>query len=550
MGEAYRFLVRVARSRYLVIAAAIWIECCSGITFGFSIYSQTIKDTFQYDQKHLDTLASWKVLGENLGVMSGLVFDWFSPQAALSIGIVQSVLAYLAMWLSVTGQIAVPDFWQMCLYIFFAANGQTFFSTACVTSCVQNFPRNRGVVIGVTKGFVGLSGALATQLYYGVYGNDPASFLLMASWLPSATVLILMVTIRTVPAQGKLDERKDLLDERRNLLLVSLISLCLALFLMVVILLERMMNIGHTGYVAVLVIIFVMLLLPFGVAVKSELKEPQASTSSPTLREPLMINNQIDSNPENGHEILDTVQQARKWPSRGEDHTIPEALGQVDFWLLFFAMVCGMGAAMVAIDNTGQIGASLGYSTEAVGTLVSLFCIWNFLGRLGFGGLSEWCLHKYQIGRPVLMAWSQACMCLGYVLVSSATPGSLYPALVIIGLCYGAQWSLMPAITSELFGLSWFATLFNTITIASPIGAYFLSVQVFGRLYDMEAAKVDSYHQANGDEDLECYGAHCFRLTFIILAGVSLFGCSICLVLVRRTKPFYDRILHNLVRVT
>ncbi|CAM6095994.1 unnamed protein product [Calypogeia fissa] len=90
-------------------------------------------------------------------------------------------------------------------------------------------------------------------------------------------------------------------------------------------------------------------------------------------------------------------------------------------------------------------------------------------------------------------------MSLGYVLISSALPGSLYPALGIIGLCYG-------------------------------------------RLYDMEAAK--DYHEVN-EENLECYGAHCFRLTFIIMAAVSLFGCSVCLVLVHRTKAFYARIVQN-----
>ncbi|CAM6108477.1 unnamed protein product [Calypogeia fissa] len=545
MGETYRFLVRVAKSRYLVIAAAILIECCGGVTFGFSIYSQTIKDTFHYNQKQLDTLAAWKVLGGNVGVLSGLVFDWSSPQATLSIGVVQIGLSYLAMWLSVTGRIAVPAFWQMCLYLCFAANGQTFFNTACLATCVQNFPRNRGVVIGLTKGFVGLSGALLAPVYYGIYGNDPASFLLMASWLPSATVLISMGAIRTVPAPGELDDRNNIVDERRNLFIISLISFCLALFLMVVILLESLIKFEHSGYVAVVIVICVFLLLPLGVAVKSELQQPTASTLSPSLQQPLMINNEIESTPENGHQILDTVQQARKWPSRGEDHTILEAMCKLDFWLLFLAMVCGMGTAMTTSDNTGQIGVSLGYSTQTVGTLVSLFCIWSFLGRLGFGGLSEWCLQKYKMGRPVLMAWTQACMALGYVLVSSGIPGSLFPALVIIGLCFGAQWTLMPAMTSELFGMRRFATLFNIITIASPTGAYFLSVQVFGRLYDMEAVKGTEYHQANDDEDLQCYGAHCFRLTFIILAAVSLFGCSICLLLVRRTKAFYVRILHN-----
>ncbi|CAM6115165.1 unnamed protein product [Calypogeia fissa] len=569
MGEWYTFAARLVQSRWLVIAAAILIQCSAGVTYSFGIYSQTIKDTFNYDQEQLDTLASWKDLGANTGVVSGLVFDRFSAQGVLAIGIVLSGLAYLAMYLSVAGIFAVPQFSQMCLYMFFAQT-QTFFSTACVVTCVQNFPRNRGVVIGLMKGFLGLSGAVLTQVYHGVYGNEPTSFLLMAAWLPSVTTLLLMVIIRPVPTRGEK-------EESRNLFILSLIALCLALFLMGVIFLEGMINIGHYGYVAVLAVISVMLLLPMGVAVVSERESFVASTSPPTLKEPLVINSGTDRSclssseavassdgegerccqseqtsalnnpedvvivpPEKGH-LLD-VQPARKGPSRGEEHTIPEAMGQVDFWLLFLAMACGMGGGLTAIDNTGQIGASLGYTPEAVGTFISLFSIWNFSGRLGFGALSELFLQKFKIGRPVLLAGSQACMSLGYVLISSALPGSLYPALIVIGFCYGAQWSLMPAITSELFGLKRFATLFNAISIASPIGAYFLSVQVTGRLYDMEAAKDQ---REVSTVDFECYGAHCFRLTFIILAAVSLLGCTVCSVLVHRTKAFYARIVQN-----
>ncbi|CAM6095993.1 unnamed protein product [Calypogeia fissa] len=423
MGDIYRFAVKLAKSRWLVIVAAIWIQCSGGVNYSFGIYSQTVKDTFNYDQTHLDTLATWKDLGANIGVVSGLVFDWFSPRGVLAIGTLQSGLAYLAMWLSVTGRIAAPEFWQMCLYMFFASNAQTFFNTACVVTCVQIFSRNRGLVIGLMKGFLGLSGAIMTQLYHAVYGNQPTSFLLMAAWLPSATTLLLMATIRPVRGRG---ER----DDNRNLFILSLIALCLALFLMGVIILESMISIGHSGYVAVLLVICGMLLLPMGVVVKSELQET-GSTPLPSLRQPLVANSGIDASclstsdavatssnvegercckseqiprvlncdtkeieilPEEQGHLLD-MQPAWKRPSRGEDHTIPQAVGQIDFWLLFLAMACGMGGGLSTIDNTGQIGASLGYAPEAVGTFVSLFSIWNFLGRLGFGALSE-CVYK------------------------------------------------------------------------------------------------------------------------------------------------------------
>lgn len=431
------------------------------------------------------------------------------------------------------------------------------------------------------QGLLGLSGAILTQLYHAAYGNDPSSYLLMLVWLPTVITLLLMVIVRPVPAREEIHESK-------YLYLLSTIAFALAAFLMGVIVLESMTSISQVGHVAVCVVIGGMLVLPLGVVLNSELKESELF-SLPSLTEPLVMNSgdqslplssseavpasedvrdereqksqgrrsstdseasarldkprSIVTVPEQGY-LFDGQLAVRERPLMGEDHNIPEAMAKLDFWLLFLAMACGMGSGLAAIDNTAQIGASLGYNPEQVGMFISLFCIWNFLGRLGFGAVSEWCLHKYKMGRPVLLASSQAFLALGYIMISSAIPGCLYPALTIIGLCYGAQWSLMPAITSELFGLSRFATLFNTISIASPIGAYWLSVQVAGRLYDAEAEK-DSYHQLNSDDALECFGAHCFRLTFIILAAVSVFGCAVCVLLVHRTKRFYSRILQN-----
>ena len=44
-----------------------------------------------------------------------------------------------------------------------------------------------------------------------------------------------------------------------------------------------------------------------------------------------------------------------------------------------------------------------------------------------------------------------------------------------------------------------------------------------------------------GDEEkvLECYGAHCFRLTFFIMMGVCLMGVILNIVLVYRTRRVY-----------
>ncbi|KAL8139952.1 hypothetical protein V2J09_005973 [Rumex salicifolius] len=43
--------------------------------------------------------------------------------------------------------------WLMCVLIFLGTNGETYFNTAALVSCVQNFPKSRGPIVGILKGF-------------------------------------------------------------------------------------------------------------------------------------------------------------------------------------------------------------------------------------------------------------------------------------------------------------------------------------------------------------------------------------------------------------
>jgi hypothetical protein len=201
----------------------------------------------------------------------------------------------------------------------------------------------------------------------------------------------------------------------------------------------------------------------------------------------------------------------------------------LDFWLLFFTSACGMGSGLTTINNMSQIGSSLGYSSQEITTFVSLWSLWNFGGRLGGGYVSERFLHSNRVPRPVFILITLGAMAAGHVVIALAFPGALYIGPVIVGTCYGAQWSLMPATASEIFGLSSFGSIFNTIAVASPLSSYVLSIKVTGYLYDLEADAGTS----------SCSGAHCFRLSFFIMAAVCVAGSCASLALISRTRRFY-----------
>ena len=225
-------------------------------------------------------------------------------------------------------------------------------------------------------------------------------------------------------------------------------------------------------------------------------------------------------------------------PARGQDYTILQALFSVDMLVLFMATICGVGGTLTAVDNMGQIGQSLGYPQRSITTFVSLVSIWNYAGRVVSGFASEYVLARYQVPRPLALTAVLLLACVGHALIAFGVSHGLYAASVILGFCFGAQWPLLFAIISEVFGLKYYSTLYNFGSVASPIGAYVLNVRVAGALYDAEAAKQHGGSlDAGGDKT--CIGVQCFRKAFLIITAATAAGALVSLVLVWRTREFY-----------
>lgn len=239
--------------------------------------------------------------------------------------------------------------------------------------------------------------------------------------------------------------------------------------------------------------------------------------------------------------------QKRIQPKRGGNFSLLQAMLSLDFWLLFVASACGMGSGVTTINNMSQLGSSLDYTDSEITSIVSLWSIWNFFGRFGGGYISEHFFQSRGIARPLFMVITLAAMVFGHIIIAMDFPAALYIGPVLVGICYGAQWSLVPTIASEIFGLKSFGAVFNTITVASPLSSYVLSVKVIGYLYDLEAEKGSSrwhisqvtHEWSSFVSESSCYGAHCFRLSFFIMAGVCMIGSLISIVLLLRTRIFY-----------
>ncbi|GLJ25153.1 hypothetical protein SUGI_0481060 [Cryptomeria japonica] len=530
----------VATGRWFVVFISFLIMSLAGGTYIFGIYSQAIKTVLGYDQETLTTLGFFKDLGGNVGILAGLINEVTPPWVVLGIGAIMNIIGALV-------------------------------------TCVKNFPQSRGSVLGILKGFVGLSGAIFTQIYHAIYGQNNTGVILLLGVLPSAVSLAVMLIVRPT----KVTTEKKELKRFFNFLYIAL---ALAGFLMVMTVVEnRVKKFPQSGYQIVAVFTVLFLMFNIVVVIDAEIDkmklEKLSSQSGQGSQKPLQIDvvgsqnkeqnqgeikltdlsrgapvNQQEDKPKS---IRSSLARIFKGPSRGEDFTIPQALVSGDMIILFIATTCGVGTTLTAIDNMGQIGQSLGYTPVNISTFVSLISIWNFLGRVVSGYLSEFLLLKYKFPRPLFFTIIMLIACVGHIFIAFALPGSLYVASIIIGLSFGAQWPVVFAVISELFGLKYYATLYNFGAAASPLGSYLLSVRVAGKLYDKEARKQYFSAQllqganapATAHNKLTCMGHECFRLSFIIMALVSLFGALVSCILVFRTRKFYRSDIYAKFRV-
>ncbi|KAL7606235.1 hypothetical protein Lser_V15G18309 [Lactuca serriola] len=518
ISNTYNLLLKIKKmenSKLIATVASIWIQCTGGASYAFGIYSAALKSSQGYDQSTLDTVSVFKDIGANIGVLAGLLYhavtnnhrDSTSSSSRFKyglpivylFGVAQCFFGYFLMWLSITGRIHKPSVLLMCIFMFMASHAQTFFNTANIVVAVRNFPDYGGTTIGIMKGFLGLSGAILIQIYLTFFDGKPTKFILMLAVVPSLVSLILMFLIHENPSNTTHD--------KHHLNKFSLGAVTIAGYLTIILYLQNKIVFSSRAHVITTIILGILILSHLLIACTAQTNEQQEAT------EALIVASESQ------------VVASHSGPPAVELNLL-QAMTTVNFWLLFASMVCAMGSGLATINNVTQIGQSLEYSTTKINTILSLWSIWNFLGRFRGGFLSDFSLHKWGWGRPMFISITLLAMVFGHLWI--AFDGNLYFGTAIIGICYGSQWSLMPTITSEIFGVKHMGTIFNTIAAANPVGSYILSVRVLGSIYDKEAKGGGS-----------CNGIHCFRDSFFVFAVVCVFGMFVSLVLFIRTKGFY-----------
>lgn len=544
-----------SRPPWVGLAAAVWVQVAAGCAYNFPLYSHSLKSVLGYNQQQLTLLGVANDIGENFGMIPGVLCNRLPPWLVLLIGAASCFLGFGVVWLAVSQTVSGLSFWVLWIALCIATNSGAWLGTGVLVTNMRNFPLSRGTVAGILKGYVGLSAAVYTQIYTGVLHDSSTKLLLFLTLGLPVICLAMMYFVR--PCTPSLEDDSS---EHCHFLFTQVSSIFLGLYLLVTTILDDVLSLSNAVSYTFFGIMILLLLAPLAIPLKMTLYPdkrkrtagigPSGSSDSliaghldqsePLLAEPSSTMNIQEADESSDVDMLlaegEGAVKKKRRPKRGEDFKFREALVKADFWLLFLVYFLGVGSGVTVLNNLAQIGIAAGVNDTTV--LLCLFSFCNFIGRLGGGAVSEYFVRSKMFPRPLWMTCTQVIMIITYLLFASGLSGTLYASTALLGICYGVQFSIMVPTASELFGLKHFGLIYNFMLLGNPLGALLFSAGLAGYVYDIEAAKqnqdlVDA--SANS-----CLGPDCFRLTFLVLAGVCGLGTLLSIILTVRIKPVYQ----------
>ncbi|XP_057995836.1 protein NUCLEAR FUSION DEFECTIVE 4 isoform X2 [Hevea brasiliensis] len=498
------------RPPWIGLGVAVWVQIASGNAYSFPLYSHSLKSVLGFNQHQLTMVGVANDIGENIGLLPGIASNKFPPWAILLIGAFACFIGYGVLWLALSRAVQSMPYWLLWLALCVATNSSAWLSTAVLVTNMRNFPLSRGTVAGILKGYGGISAAVFTAIYSMLLHSSSSKLLMfLALGIPVLCFLVMYFVRACTPASGE-DS-----TEHAYFLFTQAALIALSLYILITTILDHMLHLSAPISYTFPVIMFVLLMAPLAIPIKMTFCCTRTSKSGMLDRSIASSDNLIQGEASadktepllkssSSALILGSFQESdetsvaanmllaegegavkkKRRPKRGEDFKFSEAVIKADFWLLFFVYFVGVGSGVTVLNNLAQIGIAQGVHDTTI--LLSLFSFCNFVGRLGGGTVSEHFVRSKTIPRTIWMTCTQIIMIVTYLLFASAIDGLLA-----------------------------------------------------GYVYDTEAAKQQELNMLLGSS-ISCMGPHCFRLTFLVLAGVCGVGSILSLILTMRIWPVYE----------
>jgi len=149
--------------RWKAIAAGLYLEFLAGLIYAFPVYSGQLKQVLELTQTELSWCSTFGTMGGNLGIVAGISYDRYGPKATAQMGAIIAAVGFLGIYLTTTG--ALPfGVYAASFFYFVAYQGLTWMDTSTVGVQVTNFPKDKGLSVGLVKTQFGLASSAVNRL--------------------------------------------------------------------------------------------------------------------------------------------------------------------------------------------------------------------------------------------------------------------------------------------------------------------------------------------------------------------------------------------------
>lgn len=100
-----------SRPPWVGLAAAVWVQVAAGSAYTFPLYSPSLKAVLGLGQQQLALLGVANDVGENFGLVAGLVSARFRTWVVLLAGAACCFVGFGVLWLPLSGTITGLPFW-------------------------------------------------------------------------------------------------------------------------------------------------------------------------------------------------------------------------------------------------------------------------------------------------------------------------------------------------------------------------------------------------------------------------------------------------------
>lgn len=191
--------------------------------------------------------------------------------------------------------------------------------------------------------------------------------------------------------------------------------------------------------------------------------------------------------------------------AKTEDYSQSETVKTPQFWMLWAAFVFSAGAGLMIIGCLKNFGEMEGGLSAAVaGSALGLLALFNGLGRIVWGSLSQKIGARRSIG---IMTILQAMMLFLLPKMGSAQI-TLTIAACWVGFNFGGNFALFPLATAESFGTKNLGANYGAIFTSYGVGGIIMPI-LAGRIWDT----LGSYYWAFIAAGVVCIGSTLLAFT-------------------------------------